>query len=96
VYVTCIESDSLEAVNLINEGPFERYTHQALITDSKILLDRTRANFVHIYRETNQSADHLARLGAEQEDNLVVMEESPQSVRHFVIVDALGVGHYSN
>lgn len=89
-----IESDSREAVNLINDGPTENHPHQVLITDSKILLDRTRANLTHIYREANQSADHLARLGAEQAEDLVVTEESPQSVRHFVIEDVLGAGRY--
>lgn len=58
-----IQSDYLIAVNLINEG--------ALAEDSKILTVHTGSILVHIYREVNQSADHLARLGDEQEEDLV-------------------------
>lgn len=71
-----IKSDSQEAVNLISDGPTENHPHQVLITDSKILLDRSHANLTHIYREANPSADLLAKLGAEQAEHLVVTEES--------------------
>lgn len=37
----------------------------------------------------------LARLGAEQDEYLVVTEESAPPSRHFVLEDALGVFHHS-
>ncbi|KAI8545761.1 hypothetical protein RHMOL_Rhmol07G0063400 [Rhododendron molle] len=53
----------LIAIHLINEG--------ALAEDSKILTAHMGSTLVHIYCEANQSADHLARLGDEQEEDLV-------------------------
>ncbi|KAG5522319.1 hypothetical protein RHGRI_034486 [Rhododendron griersonianum] len=55
------------AVKLITEGPPTGHPQQALIEDSRILMTRTQSTLGHIYRQANQSADNLAHLGAEQE-----------------------------
>lgn len=88
-----VESDSMEAVMLVNEGNAIGHPHQALIQDANVLLRGTYSTLSHIFREANSCADHLARLGAEQLEDLVVTEESPQSVRYFVREDALGTRH---
>lgn len=72
-----IESDSLMAVQLINEGATGYNLHHALALDSNVLLRRTQSTLTHIYREANSSAGHMPRLGAEQHENLVVTEEAP-------------------
>lgn len=41
----------------------------------------------------NSSVDDLARLGAEQMEQLVVTETPPPSVGYYVLEDALGVRH---
>lgn len=56
-------------------------------------MDRIRATLAYIYRQANQSADHLARLEAEQEEDFT--KDSPQSIHRFVIEDALGIGQYN-
>lgn len=43
---------------------------------TQVLLRHTQSSVTHIYREANRSADHMARLGAEQPEDLVVTEES--------------------
>lgn len=45
----------------------------------------------HIYRDANQWADHLAWLGAEQDENLVVSIDIPISIREFMIRDSLNI-----
>lgn len=86
-------SRTLMAVQLINEEVVGDNANQALVLDYRSLLRRTQSILTHIFRETNRSADHMARLGAEQQEGLVVTKDSPQSVRHFVLEDGLGVAH---
>lgn len=85
-----IEADLMTVVvQMITEGPLAGDPQEVLVVIAKILLACTSSIFGHIYRETNQNADHLARLGAEQTEDLVVTEESPQFVCHFVLDDIL-------
>lgn len=71
-----IESDSSHAVQLITDGPNDKHPLFAMITDARMLLARTFSALSHISREANQSADHLAHMGAEQTEALVVTEDS--------------------
>ncbi|KAI8545912.1 hypothetical protein RHMOL_Rhmol07G0074100 [Rhododendron molle] len=91
-----IETDSQMAVKLITEGPPAGHPQQALIEDSRVLMTRTQSTLGHNFRQANQSADNLAHLGAKQESDLVVTEETPPSVRLFVLEDAMGIGHLRN
>ncbi|KAI8554787.1 hypothetical protein RHMOL_Rhmol05G0124000 [Rhododendron molle] len=84
-----IESDSLIAVNIINAGTPGNHPQSIIINDAKMLLQQTKSKLTHIYRTANQCADHLARMGAEQNDNLVVLDQAPISIREFLIRDCL-------
>lgn len=48
----------------------------------------------HTYRSTNQCADHLARMGAKQNIELVLAIDIPISAREFAITDSLTLGKY--
>lgn len=87
----CTDTDSLTGVELINEDYPACHPQQALIMDSKMLLTCTQTSLVHILRQANQSADHMARLGAEQTEEFVITEDSPQSVCHFELKDGIGI-----
>lgn len=87
-----IEADSSTAVKLINEQTPENHHNWALIEDSRMLLARNAATLTHIYREANQSTDNLARLGAEQAEELVTVD-IPPSTRPYVTTDKRGAGH---
>ena len=39
----------------------------------------------HCYRETNKAADHLANLGAEQQDPLIFLDHPPISVKSILL-----------
>lgn len=54
------------------------------------------SSIMHLYRQANQMADCLARLGSQQVEVLVVTSRVPLAAREFVLVDAFGVGHLRN
>lgn len=72
-----IESDSQIAMILFNKGANTNHPQSNILNDGKYLLNRTGSNLVRIYRGANQCADYLARLGAEQNEELVVTRTSP-------------------
>lgn len=83
-----IESDSSLAVNLINEGTPGDHAGdhaQGIIKDAHALLAHTETKLAHIYRGANKCADHLARVGAEQEEDLVIATVMPISIMEFMI-----------
>lgn len=83
-----IESDSSIAVKLVNEGAPENHPQRNIINDAKVLLTRTEATLTHISRGGNECADHLAKLGAEQDETLILMDTMPTSIREYIIRDS--------
>lgn len=90
-----IESNSLVAINLINEDFDGCHPQSNMIFETKALKTRMGATLIHISRSANECADHLARLGAEQNDHLVVLDVMPLSLslREFWNRDRLGLRH---
>lgn len=72
-----IEADSKEAVDLITAGADPNKPHRVLVENSKLLLSRTGSITTYIYKDDNQCMVHLARLGADQDEPLVIGEEAP-------------------
>lgn len=64
-----------------------------MINDAHAILLRTGTTLTHIYREANQCANHLASLGAEQNQDLVISVNQPLSIREFIIRDSLNLRH---
>ena len=86
------ESDSLEAIRLINSANSHHHHFQAVITEIKLWLAKEwRVLVSHVLREGNQSADHLAKLGASSEEKLVVLEEPPHTLIPSLRHDHMGV-----
>ncbi|XP_058181362.1 probable LRR receptor-like serine/threonine-protein kinase At1g56140 [Rhododendron vialii] len=86
-----IESDSLTAVNLIKEGNPHNHPQSVLINEAHFIMAKTDTLIEHTYRSANQCADHLARMGIEQMDELVFVMNMPISLREFVIRDRLNI-----
>ncbi|KAI8538402.1 hypothetical protein RHMOL_Rhmol09G0100000 [Rhododendron molle] len=86
-----IESDSPVAVNIINAGNPGNHPQSIIINDAKMLLLQTGPTLTHIFRAANQCANHLARMGAEQNDSLVVLEQALISIREFLLRDCLNI-----
>ncbi|CAL5366927.1 unnamed protein product [Camellia sinensis] len=85
-----IESDSVEAVDLLQNATVVNASFRSIVEDARHLLKRCRCSIQHILREGNQCADKLAKLGADQEEHLVVMEDPPEEVQSLVVADLLG------
>lgn len=86
-----IEADSQTVVILFNEGASPNHPQSNLLNDGKYLISRTRCTLNHTYSEANQCADFLARLGAEQDEDLVVAVNPPLGMREFMNRDRLNL-----
>lgn len=65
-----IESDSQNAVLLFNEEASTNHPQSNIINDGRYLLNCSGITLIHIYHNANQCDDHLAHLGAKQDDDL--------------------------
>ena len=91
--VVC-EVDCLEVVRLVLHefSSFHRYL--AIIKDIQALLAKDWLCVLHhVYREGNQAADFLARLGAEVVHEERVWEYPPVGLEHLLFADFAGVAH---
>ncbi|KAH7860326.1 hypothetical protein Vadar_012160 [Vaccinium darrowii] len=88
---THIESDCQTAIILFNEGVNVNHPQSNIINDGKYLISRTGSTLSHTYRDANQCADHLAHLGAEQEEELIVTTIPPISIREYMLRDTLNI-----
>lgn len=86
-----IESDSQTAVLLFNEGANMNHPQSNILNDGKYLLARTGSTLNHISRSANECADCLAHLGAEQDEELVVVSSPPLALREFFVRDSLNI-----
>lgn len=86
-----IKSDSLTAVNLIKEGNPSNHPQSVLINEAHFIMAKTNTLIKHTYRSANQCADHLARMGVEQPDELVFVMDMPISMREFFLRDSLNI-----
>lgn len=76
-----IESDSHTAVNLIMEGNPSHHPQSVLINEAHHIMARTNTLIGHIYHSANQCANHLAKMGIEQTDELTFVVDMPITMR---------------
>ncbi|KAI8536255.1 hypothetical protein RHMOL_Rhmol10G0242400 [Rhododendron molle] len=80
-----IESDSSVAVGFCNEGPPVDHPHRHIVEEARRIAARTNSFVVHIYRQANQTANCLARLGSQQNQDLVEWVLASASPEAFII-----------
>lgn len=86
------QSDSLDAVNLVLSVPPSTHLYAAVVWDIKGLLDRPwSVDFHHTLREGNASADYLAKFGAQQDVDLVFVENPLAGMSLLLLADAIGI-----
>lgn len=88
-----IEIDSSLAENLLIEGPLQNCSFCSIVEDSRHLIRRCNCTIHSIRREGNKCADVLAKMGSNQMDQLVVMEEPPTEVRSQLVADMIGTAY---
>ncbi|KAL7201150.1 hypothetical protein ACSBR1_032957 [Camellia fascicularis] len=79
-----IETDFSFVIEFLKEGSMVSPSIRSLVEDSKFLMRRCGYG--------NGSTDGLAKLGANQVEPLVVMDEALEEIRGLVIVDMVGQG----
>lgn len=88
----CCESDSLEAVSLVNTAALQHHLYAGIIFDIRSLLgwDWT-ASVLHVLREANQVADFLAKAGSRSQQSWSVVVSPPREFSNLLQVDASSV-----
>ncbi|XP_028100952.1 uncharacterized protein LOC114300280 [Camellia sinensis] len=85
-----IETDSMDAIDMQKKKVEVISSLRSLVEDSKFLIRRCGYTLQHVLREGNLSADGLAKMGADQDEPLVVMEDAPDGIRSQVVADLIG------
>lgn len=85
-------TDSLHAKILLTEKSETYHRYASIVQDIRDLLNLPwQADLVHVLREGNQSADHLAKLGAASNVQLQIFESPPLEMSLVLDGDAAGV-----
>ncbi|CAL5436955.1 unnamed protein product [Camellia sinensis] len=87
-----VETDAQEVVKLLVEGPAEKHPYRGLVEDARIIFNGCQCTAQHVYREGNLCADALAKLGAEQPEDILVVHEPPAEIRELLVADLLELG----
>ncbi|KAK8473414.1 hypothetical protein PHAVU_001G128200 [Phaseolus vulgaris] len=87
-----VETDSLEAINLIKEANIEDCAYGDLLADIRSLMQRNWSlDLIHSLRQDNACADILSKLGAEQHEVYCFLAHPPQQLQLALLADALQV-----
>ncbi|KAK6916511.1 Ribonuclease H domain [Dillenia turbinata] len=86
-----VESDSEELVALLNKGSPSTHPLHSLIKECNTLrLYAIFSSVIHVFREGNKCADHLARIGHSMSPDLHVFYAPPNSIRQLPDEDVMG------
>ncbi|KAK7378105.1 hypothetical protein VNO80_03541 [Phaseolus coccineus] len=87
-----VETDSLEAINLIKEANIEDCAYGGLLADIRSLMQRNWSlDLIHSFRQDNACAHILSELGAEQHEVYRFLAHPPQQLQLALVADALQV-----
>ncbi|CAL5371541.1 unnamed protein product [Camellia sinensis] len=84
-----IETDAEQVVQLLNEEPGTKCPFRGIVEDSRIILRGCECTVQHVRRGGNICADNLAKLGANQPLELLIVNEPPDEIRHALVADLL-------
>ncbi|KAF7814237.1 putative ribonuclease H protein At1g65750 family [Senna tora] len=87
-----VETDCLEALNLISKGDISTHHLGVIINDIRVLSSRCESiSFKHIFREANQCADGLAKIGSKGRHELCVWENPPTEISLALLADLAAI-----
>ncbi|XP_028116744.1 uncharacterized protein LOC114314462 [Camellia sinensis] len=87
-----VETDAQEVVKLLEEGPGDKHPYKGLVEDARNIFNGCQCVAQHVYREGNLCADALAKLGAAQPEDILVVNNAPAEIRDLLVVNMLGMG----
>lgn len=88
-----VETDSTSAAILLSEGPLKNCSFRSIVEDARHLFRRCNCTIRHILREGNKCADLLANKGADQMEQLVMVDDPPAGVRSQVVAGLIGTAY---
>ncbi|CAL5415798.1 unnamed protein product [Camellia sinensis] len=86
-----IELDTMQVVQLMNEETRDNCPFKNLVEDSKILFRGCQCTVQHVWKEGNLCADALAKFGAQQPEDMLVVNKPPAEIRSLLISDMIGL-----
>lgn len=86
-----VETDSQAAKDLTKSPMDKSHPLASLMEDMKSLLDATGCTIQHTLREGNACADYLTNMGANQDNNLVHINEPTDDLKILIGMDSRGV-----
>ncbi|XP_028069972.1 uncharacterized protein LOC114272460 [Camellia sinensis] len=89
--IVLIETDATQVVKLLKEEIVANCPFKNLVDDAKILIRGCECTIQHIWKEGNLCADALAKFGAEQLEDILVVNEPPAAIRSLLMRDMIGL-----
>ncbi|KAK7396211.1 hypothetical protein VNO78_17051 [Psophocarpus tetragonolobus] len=87
-----LETDSSEAINLIEKANIEECAYGSLVADIRCLKQRDWSlDLIHSLRKDNACAGILAKLGAEQHQLYCFLDHPPKQLQPALVADSLQV-----
>ncbi|CAL5362043.1 unnamed protein product [Camellia sinensis] len=86
-----VETNAKQVVKLLEDGSSGDCPFRGLIEDARIILRGCECTIQHVLSEGNSFADAMAKLGAEQPVELLVVNDPPAEVRSLLVADMLGL-----
>ncbi|CAL5347381.1 unnamed protein product [Camellia sinensis] len=91
-----IETDAKQVVQLMEDVIDDKFPFKGLLEDAKIIFRGCECTIHHIYKEGNLCADPLAKFGAEQPKDILVVNDPPQEIQCYLVADMIGLSRERN
>ncbi|OIT27716.1 putative ribonuclease h protein [Nicotiana attenuata] len=90
-----IETDSSDALMWLSvEGNVpESHPDRVVMEECRSLISKLGITLIHTLRQGNTCADHLAKLGRTQNENLVILHRPPHSMQQLLLADMAHVAY---
>ncbi|KAL7182936.1 hypothetical protein ACSBR1_041590 [Camellia fascicularis] len=70
--------------------PSKRFP-QGLVEDARIIFNDYQCTVQHTYRDGNLCADAMAKLGADQPEDILVVNDPPVEIKELLVSDMVGL-----
>ncbi|XP_028099143.1 uncharacterized protein LOC114298722 [Camellia sinensis] len=78
---------AMQAVKLLEEEIEANSPFKGLLEDAKIIMQGCECTVQHVFKEGNLCVDALAKFGAEQLEDMLVVNEPPAELRSLLVAD---------
>lgn len=80
----------MQAVKLLEEETEATSSYKGLLEDAKIIMRGCECTVQYVFKEGNLCADTLAKLGAEQPEDILVVNEQSAEIWSLLVADIIG------